>query len=156
MRHDAYIAMGANLGDREAYLAGALRAIGELPDTFVVRCSTIIQTDPVGPPGQGPYLNAVAHVRTSLAPRELLGELLAIESRFGRDRTSEERWGARTLDLDVLIYADRLVDEPGLCIPHPRMHERAFVLIPLAEIAPELEIPGRKETPREMLGAISH
>lgn len=156
MRQDAYIALGSNLGDREANIAGAIEAIAQLPDTAVVRCSTIIQTDPVGPEGQGPYLNGVAHIQTSLEPRQLLDQLLAIEARFGRYRAGEQRWGPRTLDLDVLIYADRIIDEPGLSIPHPRLHERAFVLIPLSEIAPDITIPGRKETPRALLGAISH
>ncbi len=156
MRRDAYIALGSNLGDREANIAGAIDAIAALPETQLVRSSTIIETDPVGPSGQGAYLNGAAWVRTLLEPRALLDALLTIESRFGRDRSREERWGPRTLDLDVLVYADRVIDEPGLSVPHPRLHERAFVLIPLCELAPDLVIPGRKETPREMLGELMH
>ena len=156
MPQDAYIALGSNLGDRQANIDGAIEAIASLPDTTIVRCSTIIQTDPVGPEGQGPYLNGVVHIQTSLPPRELLDELLNIEARFGRDRSNEQRWGPRTLDLDVLVYAAQVIDEPGLCVPHPRLHERLFVLAPLSEIAPDLSIPGIKQTPREMLGALSH
>lgn len=156
MHFHAYIAVGSNLGDREDTIASAVRSIERLEDTTVVRTSTIIQTDPVGPGGQGAYLNGVLQIRTALTPRALLDELMGIERAHGRDRDREQRWGARTLDLDLLIYDDRIIDEPGLSVPHPRMHERSFVLIPLCEIAPDLEIPGRKETPRALLGALSH
>jgi 2-amino-4-hydroxy-6-hydroxymethyldihydropteridine diphosphokinase len=154
MVHDAYIALGSNLGDRAVNIRGALEAIGALRETQLVASSSIIETQPVGPAGQGPYLNGAAHVRTDLSARELLDALLEIEAQFGRDRSCEQRWGARTLDLDVLIFADQVIDEPGLRVPHPRMHERLFVLLPLCEIAPEIEIPGRKETPRVLLEAL--
>jgi 2-amino-4-hydroxy-6-hydroxymethyldihydropteridine diphosphokinase len=109
----------------------------------VVRRSTVHETDPVGPPGQGPYLNAVAELATSLSARQLLATLLDIERARGRDRAAEVRFGPRTLDLDLLAWGPatpggRSIDVPGLQVPHPRMHERRFVLDPLAEIAPEV------------------
>ena len=156
MHTDTYIAIGSNLGDRERTIESAVRSIGDLDATAVVRVSAIIETEPVGPDGQGPYLNGVLGVRTRMRPRALLDALMEIERAHGRDRDREQRWGARTLDLDLLIYGDEIIDEPGLSVPHPRMHERSFVLIPLCEIAPDLEIPGRKKTPRALLGALSH
>jgi len=154
MQTDAYIAMGSNLGDRHANIQGGLDAIDALATTKIVLCSTIIETDPVGPGEQSCYLNGVVHVRTGLGAMDLLNELLAIESRFGRDRASEVRWGSRTLDLDVLIYGDQTIDEPGLTIPHPRLHTRSFVLIPLCEVAPDLVLPVYKKTPRVLLGVL--
>ena len=154
MQTDAYIAMGSNLGDRHANIQGGLDAIGALATTKIVQCSTIIETDPVGPGEQLCYLNGVVHARTGLDPMILLNELLAIESRFGRDRASEVRWGSRTLDLDVLIYGDQTIDLPGLTIPHPRLHTRSFVLMPLCDVAGDLVLPVYNKTPRELLGAI--
>ncbi len=154
MRQNAYIALGSNLGDRESYIRGAIEAVGRLEGTDVVAESSVIETDPVGPDGQGPYLNAVIHIRTTLAPRDLLDELLAIEHEFGRDRSEQQRWGPRTLDLDVLVYENLIIDEHGLNVPHPRLHDRLFVLVPLAEIAPELNIPRHEKTPRVMLRAL--
>lgn len=154
MTHDAYIALGSNLGDRAASLRGALEALDADPRIELVAASAPIETDPVGPGDQGPYLNAAAHLRTPLGPAELLAIMLTIEQRFGRDRASEQRWGARTLDLDLLVFGDRVIDEDALCVPHPRMHERDFVLIPLAEIAPDVLIPLHEKTPRDMLGAL--
>ncbi|MBL8963025.1 MAG: 2-amino-4-hydroxy-6-hydroxymethyldihydropteridine diphosphokinase [Phycisphaerae bacterium] len=142
----AYIALGSNLdspaGDRQSHLDYALEQLAALPGTTLDERSSVLHTDPVGPPGQGPYLNAVIAVRTALGPRELLDAMLAIERARGRDRTSEGRWGPRTLDLDLLIHGDRIIREPGLIVPHPRLHERAFVLEPLAQIAPDLIVPG--------------
>ncbi len=143
---DAYIALGSNVGDRRAHLLGALTALAELPDTTLVGASAFHETEPVGPTDQPTYLNAAAHVRTALAPRELLNRLLDIECAHQRDRARETRWGPRTLDLDLLLYADRVIDEPGLAVPHPRLHERAFVLDPLAEIAPDVVAPGLERT----------
>ena len=154
MAHDVYIALGSNLGDREANILGGMQAIEDLRETVLVRRSSVIETDPVGPAGQGPYLNAAVHARPGFSPRGLLDELLRIEGAFGRERVSGERWGPRTLDLDILLYDDQVIDEPGLSVPHPRLSERTFVLVPLAEIAPELSIPGHKETPRGMLRAL--
>jgi 2-amino-4-hydroxy-6-hydroxymethyldihydropteridine diphosphokinase len=135
----AYVSLGTNLGDRAAHLDFAIRALDRLPDTRVDAVSPIFETDPVGPPPQGAYLNAVARVATVLAPRALLDALLAIERDAGRERGA--RNAARTLDLDLLLYGDRLVDEPGLVVPHPRLAERAFILEPLAALAPALVHP---------------
>ncbi|MCC6676940.1 MAG: 2-amino-4-hydroxy-6-hydroxymethyldihydropteridine diphosphokinase [Phycisphaerales bacterium] len=140
--HRAAIALGANLGDRARAIDSATAAIAALPMTALEARSPVIETDPVGPPGQGPYLNAAATIRTSLAPRELLDALLAMERAHGRIRAPGERWGPRTLDLDLLLYDDRIIREPGLEIPHPRLHERAFVLIPLSSIAGDWIVPG--------------
>ena len=107
----------------------------------VVAVSEIRETDPVGPVEQGPFLNGAVRIETDLAPRELLERLLAVEERLGRVR--RERWGPRTIDLDLLLYGDDVVDEPGLTVPHPRLHERRFALEPLSDLAPSLEIPGR-------------
>jgi 2-amino-4-hydroxy-6-hydroxymethyldihydropteridine diphosphokinase len=140
----AWIALGSNVGDRAAHLEHAFDAIARVPGVHRVRRSSIRETDPVGPPGQGPYLNAVAEVETTLAPRAVLAALLAIERERGRDRTQEVRFGPRTLDLDLLAWGGAVpggpeaIDVPGLTVPHPRMHARAFVLEPLAELAPSL------------------
>lgn len=135
----AYVSIGTNLGDRAAQLDFAVRAIGALADTRVDALSPIFETDPVGPPPQGAYLNAVVRVATELAPRALLDALLAIERDAGRERGV--RNAARTLDLDVLLYGDEIVDEPGLVVPHPRLAERAFILEPLAALAPDVVHP---------------
>src|SRR5690606_30128439 len=107
MAHQVYIAMGSNLGDRRANIQGGLNAINAIKDTRVVQCASIIETEPVGPSGQGAYINSVAHLETLLDPESLLRELLHIETRFGRDRKNEVRWGARTLDLDILVFGDQ-------------------------------------------------
>jgi len=136
---DAYVSIGTNLGDRDAHLALALRRLAELPETELVAVSPVFETHPVGPPPQGPFLNAAARLRTRLAPRALLDALLAIEREAGRVRG--ERNAARTLDLDLLLYGDRVLAEPGLILPHPRLAERPFVLEPLAALAPALVHP---------------
>lgn len=128
-----YIALGSNLGDREAHVRGALRELAESGTVRVLRCSTLHETDPVGGrAGQSPYLNAVAEIETSLPAHELLSLLHEIEARHGRTRS--ERNGPRTLDLDLLLYGELAICEPGLTVPHPRMWERAFVLEPMAEL----------------------
>lgn len=142
----ASIALGSNLGEREAMIALGFAGLAALPHTRLIARSRIIETAPVGPVAQGAFLNAAAVVETSLAPRELLAALLRIETEAGRDRGKEQRWGPRTLDLDLIFYCDVVIDEPGLILPHPRMHERAFVLQPLAEIAPEVVHPKLKRT----------
>lgn len=149
MTHRAYIAVGSNLGPRHATIHAGLRDLARVPGVRVVRVSSLIQTDPVGPPNQGPYLNGAAELSTDLAPIDLLQAMLAVERLHGRDRSSGERWGARTLDLDLLLYDDLAIDEPGLTLPHPRMHERDFVLRPLAEIAADLvtRTSGSRRTP---------
>lgn len=130
----AAIGIGSNLGRRHATIHAAVRDLARVPEVRVIRLSSIIETDPVGPEGQGPYLNAVVLVQTTLEPQALLDAMLTIERSHGRDRAREQRWGPRTLDLDLLLFGDRRINEPGLIVPHPRMHERAFVLIPLREI----------------------
>ena len=128
-----FIGLGSNLGDRAGHIRDALRELAEAGDIRVVACSRVHETEPVGgPPGQPPYLNAVAELATDLAPRDLLVRLLEIERRHGRQRGVPN--GPRTLDLDLLLYRDLLVDEPDLCVPHPRMWQRSFVMEPLAEI----------------------
>ena len=128
----AFVALGSNLGDRSALLRGGL---AQLPD--VVAVSPIYETAPVGgPAGQGPYLTLVAELRTAATPRELLG--VAQRAEVAAGRTRKERWGPRTLDVDILLVGDLVVEEPDLQVPHPRMWERGFVLVPLADLAPEL------------------
>jgi 2-amino-4-hydroxy-6-hydroxymethyldihydropteridine diphosphokinase len=137
----ACIGIGSNLGDRCAIITSALAAFADVPGVEVLAVSGVIETDPVGPPGQGKYLNAAAVLRTTLSPRALLDAMLAIEKAHGRERLAGQRWGPRRLDLDLLLYDDRVMSEAGVSVPHPRMHERLFVLEPLAEIAPDLVHP---------------
>jgi 2-amino-4-hydroxy-6-hydroxymethyldihydropteridine diphosphokinase len=132
----AYVGVGANLGDREATIRAAIDA---LPG--IVGVSELRETDPVGVVDQPAFLNGAVALETELGPRELLDALLAIERGLGRER--RERWGPRTIDLDLLLYGDKTIDEPGLTIPHPRLHERRFALEPLLDLDPELAIPGR-------------
>ena len=139
----AYVGLGSNLGDREGTLRAALEALGADPAVQVTAVSTLVETDPVGYVDQPRFLNGVAVVETELPPRALLDLLLALEHRFGRRREDVPRGGPRTLDLDLLLYEGVEIGEPGLRIPHPRLQERAFVLGPLAEVAPGLEVPGR-------------
>ncbi len=138
----AYIALGSNLGKREDALLAAITRIAALPHTRVLAQSSFHHTTPVGgPPGQGEYLNAAVAIETELLPRDLLCMLLEIEHNFGRDRATEPRHGPRIIDLDILLYGNQIIDEPHLQLPHPRMHERLFVLAPLAEIAPDVIHP---------------
>ena len=138
----AAIGLGGNLGDAATTLRQAIEALGALPGTRLLRASRLYRTPAWGLTAQPDFINAVAVVETTLAPGALLDHLLAIERRFGRVRVDGERWGPRTLDLDLLLHGDATIDEPGLRVPHPHLHERAFALLPLAEIAPEAEIPG--------------
>ncbi|MCX5579065.1 2-amino-4-hydroxy-6-hydroxymethyldihydropteridine diphosphokinase [Kaistia terrae] len=138
---DAYLGLGSNLGDREAMLRAAIAALDATPGVRVTAISSLYETPPWGPVPQGPYLNACVGIATSLSARKVLELSLAIERDHGRERAI--RWGPRTLDIDVLLYGDEAIDEEGLIVPHPRMAERAFVLVPLAEIAPELMIEGK-------------
>ena len=132
----AYVGLGSNLGDREHLVRRAAELIG------AARLSTIVETEPWGYENQPRFLNAVAEVQTGLEPQPFLAHLLDVERRLGRERVGP-RFGPRTIDLDLLLFGDQAVDEPGLVVPHPRLLERLFVLEPLAELAPELEIPGR-------------
>ncbi len=138
----AYIGLGANLGDREATIRMALAELAAEPGVEVVAVSTLVETDPVGYLDQPRFLNGVAVLETELEARELLALLLAVEARHGRDRAAVPAQGPRTLDLDLLLFGNAEIDEEDLQIPHPRLHERAFVLDPLAEVAPGLEVPG--------------
>ena len=134
-----YISMGSNLGDRVEMLRRGLDELDQLSDTQVVRLSSIYDTEPVGEVDQPRFLNAVVMIETELEPDVLLWNLLLIERRLGRVRT--QRWGPRPLDLDILFYGDEVIEEPGLTVPHPLLQERAFVLVPLAELAADLEHP---------------
>jgi 2-amino-4-hydroxy-6-hydroxymethyldihydropteridine diphosphokinase len=136
----AYVGLGANVGDRERTLRSAVDALGAETGIEVVAISTLRETEPVGVGEQPRFLNGAAALDTTLAARELLVRLLEIEQRFGRVRVPGEH-GPRTLDLDLLLYGEEQIDEPGLTIPHPRLHERRFVLEPLAELAPGLLVP---------------
>jgi 2-amino-4-hydroxy-6-hydroxymethyldihydropteridine diphosphokinase len=138
----AYVGLGANLGDRERMLRAAVDALAAEEGIEVVSVSTLRETEPVGVGEQPRFLNGAAELETTLTARELLDRLLAVEQRFGRVRIPGEH-GPRTLDLDLLLYGDEVIDEPGLTVPHPRLHERRFVLEPLAELAPGLVVPGR-------------
>ena len=138
----AFVGLGGNVGDVAAAFASAVARMDELPGTQVLRVSRRYRTPAWGMAAQPDFLNAVALLETTLPARELLDELLAIERAQGRDRASETRWGPRTLDLDLLLYGDAVVDEPGLRVPHPRLHERPFALKPLMDIAPDVAIPG--------------
>ena len=137
----AYIALGANLGDPQAMVRNAIAALDALPDTRLIRASSLYRTEPVGLKAQPDFINAVAAIRTTLAPQDLLCELQNLEATHGRVRSIPN--APRTLDLDILLYADQVINTPTLTLPHPRMRLRAFVLAPLAEIAPKLQIPGR-------------
>lgn len=144
--HTAAIALGSNLGDRAAHIDAALKAIARLPHTQLVVAAPSREYPPLPvanlDPG-GPYLNTCAIIRTALDPKSLLDHLHAIERSLGRVRAPTLRWAPRTIDLDLISYADRTMSDPDLTLPHPSMHARAFVLEPLAEIAPDLHIPGR-------------
>jgi 2-amino-4-hydroxy-6-hydroxymethyldihydropteridine diphosphokinase len=147
--HLAFVALGSNLGDREAHLRRALQALRATRGIERVEVSRIYETDPVGTIPQGPYLNAVAEIETGIEPRALLERLLEIEAEEGRIR-SGARGEARTLDLDLLLFADCCIDEEALILPHPRMHERGFVLEPLCDLAPQQVHPRSGETIAEL------
>ena len=147
----AYVGLGSNLGDRAAYLLLGLSALSRLPKTHLLRLSPVYETEPVGPP-QPPYLNMVAELETELSPTGLLAEMLRIEKALGRER--RERWGPRTLDLDLLLYGDLVLEEAGLSVPHPRLHERAFVLVPLLDLLPEGRHPLLGQSFAELLASL--
>ena len=146
----AYLALGSNLGDRAANIRRAIDLLRAAPGVWVVAVSGMLDNPAVGGPvGSPPFLNAAAGVETTLDPHALLDRLLAIEAAMGRVR--RERWGPRVIDLDILIYGDRVVRDERLTIPHPRMHERRFVLAPLSEVAPDLVHPTQRKSIRTLL-----
>lgn len=138
---NAFVGLGANLGDPRAQLCAALEALDSIPTTRVIARSSFYRSAPLGYESQPDYLNAVARVETLQQPRVLLAAMAAIEDRAGRSRSFAN--APRTLDLDLLLFDDMVIREPGLSVPHPQMHVRAFVLLPLAEIASDIEIPGQ-------------
>jgi 2-amino-4-hydroxy-6-hydroxymethyldihydropteridine diphosphokinase len=148
----AWIGLGSNLGDGPAVLRSALKRLQGLPKTRLLRCSSMYRSEPWGDPHQPPFTNAVAELETGLQPAELLTALLEIESQMGRVR-GDRRWGPRLIDLDLLMFDDRILDLPQLTLPHPLMHQRAFVLVPLAELDDELIVPGKARV-RELVDAL--
>jgi 2-amino-4-hydroxy-6-hydroxymethyldihydropteridine diphosphokinase len=138
----AVLALGSNLGERFQTLQGAIDTLFDAPGLEFVKASPVYETDPVGgPSGQKPYLNAIVVAETTLPPRTLLERALGVENAFGRVR--EERWGARTLDIDLIVVGEHVCDDPELTLPHPRAHERAFVLEPWFRADPEGVVPGK-------------
>lgn len=138
----AYVGLGGNVGDAAATLRAAFAELDALPETRLLRASRLYRTPAWGVADQPDFVNAAAMLETALPAQALLVHLLAIERAHGRERDADRRWGPRTLDLDLLLYGDAVLDEPGLHLPHPRLHERAFALMPLVEIAPDAVIPG--------------
>ena len=138
----AWIGLGANLGDAAATLRAALQELDCLAQTRLLRASRLYRTPAWGIAEQPDFVNAVAQLDTRLSPRDLLDGLLDIERAFGRERQAGVRWGPRVLDLDLLLYDSAVLDEPGLRVPHPHLHERAFALVPLVELTPQAFIPG--------------
>ncbi len=134
-----FLGFGSNIGDRVANVRRACRLVGEIPGFRVVRVSSLIETAPVGYTDQPDFINAAAEIETDLTPRALIAAVKEIERAMGREKTV--RFGPRVIDIDILLFGDRVINEPDLVIPHPRMHERAFVLAPLAEIAPDAVHP---------------
>jgi 2-amino-4-hydroxy-6-hydroxymethyldihydropteridine diphosphokinase len=147
-----FVALGSNLDDPRTQVLRGLEALSRLPRTTVLARSRLYRSAPWGVIDQPGFVNAAAELETALAPRGLLDGLLDLERAAGRDRTGQ-RWGPRILDLDLLLYGNVELDEPGLRLPHPHLHERAFVLLPLADLAPDLEVPGRGRV-RELLGRV--
>ena len=139
----AFVGIGSNLGEPERQIAAALELLRAVDGIDVVAVSSLRETEPVGYLDQPNFLNGAAALQTGLSPRELLDCLLAIELQLGRERGTGPRFGPRTIDLDLLLYGDETVDEPGLTLPHPRLAERRFVLEPLAELDPALQVPGQ-------------
>lgn len=148
----AYVGLGANLGDREATIRRAVERLGAEPGIEVVAVSTLRETEPVGYADQPSFLNGAAVIETGLSPRDLLDRLLGVEQELGRVREARERYGPRTIDLDLLLYGDVAVDEPGLAVPHPRLAERRFALEPLHELDSSLRLPDGRAV-RELLAS---
>ena len=151
--HTVYLSTGSNLGNRENHLILAEEAITEWIGPIDAR-SSIVETAPWGKTNQPHFLNRVLRVKTRLPPIQLMELLLQVEQDMGRNRN--EKWGPRIIDVDVLFYDSRIINEPGLCVPHPHMHEREFVLKPLVEIAPDFEHPVMLKSMSELLESLSH
>ena len=151
----AGVGLGANLGDAAGTVRAALERLDALPGTRLLRASRLYRTPAWGNTAQPDFVNAAAALETTLGARDLLDALLMIEREFGRVRASDgsDRWGARTLDLDLLLYGEETIDEPGLHVPHPHLHERAFALVPLVEVLPDALVPGRGRA-RDLLAAM--
>ena len=147
-----YVGLGSNLGDREEHLRSAIESLAKLPDTSVLRVSSMYDTEPVGLEDQPNFLNAVAQLDTGLTARQLLWNLQLVEKRLGRVRS--QKWGPRTIDLDLLLFGDLIVDEPELQVPHPELTRRSFVLVPLVELDPMLVHPVDGETMVAHLGRL--
>jgi len=139
----AFVGLGGNLGDAVATLRSAIKALAHMPETRLLRASGLYRTPAWGMEQQADFINGVAMLETRLEARRLLETLLGVERDFGREREAASRWGPRTLDLDLLLYGDAVIAEPGLQVPHPHLHDRAFALVPLLEIAPDILIPGQ-------------
>jgi 2-amino-4-hydroxy-6-hydroxymethyldihydropteridine diphosphokinase len=150
----AYVGLGSNLGERDALLRAALEQLAQLPETRLGRVSSLYDTAPVGELDQPNFLNAVAQLETALTARQLLWNLLLVERRLGRVRHVAQRYGPRTIDLDLVLFGDQVIDTPELTVPHPEYHKRAFVLVPLAEIEPKLVHPLLGLTAAELLARI--
>ena len=138
---ESYIGLGSNLDNPQLQLATALAGLDEIPDTTLVKYSSFYRSKPVGPRNQPDFINAVALLKSGLTALQLLGRLQSIENRHGRTRTGQ-RWGPRSLDLDMLMYGNEIIHKPELMVPHPEIRHRNFVLIPLLELAPDIRIPG--------------
>jgi 2-amino-4-hydroxy-6-hydroxymethyldihydropteridine diphosphokinase len=150
--YDVYLGLGSNLGDRQTMLREAIRAIGALPDTALVAKSPTYETPPMGPQDQDAYFNMAAHIRTALEPFDLVAMLQKIESDLGRaDIELRRHWGPREIDIDVLLFADRVISAPALTVPHTRMPERWFVLKPLSDIAPAVVHPVLQKSVQALL-----
>ncbi len=148
----AFVGLGSNMGERKVKMREALDRLDATPGVRVVSVSALRNTKPVGGPPQPDYLNAVAELETTLAPRELLAAALAIEREMGRVR--DVRWGPRVIDIDILLCDDQVIETAPLTVPHPRMHERRFVVEPMAEIAPDVRHPKLARTMRELLQSL--
>lgn len=146
---EVFIGLGSNMGDRKAYLADALRLLNTSSDIKVEKTSSLYLTEPIGRFGQDWFINSVVEVSTRLTPKELLHRCQAIEDQMGRIRTMP--WGPRIIDLDILLYGEEIIEDDELIIPHPHMHTRRFVLVPLVEIAPDARHPKMNKTASELL-----
>jgi 2-amino-4-hydroxy-6-hydroxymethyldihydropteridine diphosphokinase len=145
----AFVGLGSNLGERERFIRQAVEEMARMPRTQLVRVSSLYDTEPVGDQDQPSFLNAVAVLDTELKPRELLWNLQLIEKRLGRVRA--RRWGPRTIDLDILLYGEMVIEQEDLVIPHPELENRAFVIIPLYELDPELRLPGSGQMVKDLM-----